>query len=219
MNPINEGDIKAKYPPEIALRLINTAKIIDELSSDNNNASFAIRIDHYYYITKDINKENFIILGNKKFDKPRTKYETLAYVDMEKVRSYLRESKINSKTGKHEEGNIEEGGTEKDAEIMILENIKLMNNSAVDLDCLLELLNIQQVPTDKAIFSLWTKYPINVKKNLFTLSLKRKESYLAIQFFINEKTNKPDMVFAGGPGISSLPYPPKPVNDNNVSSS
>lgn len=53
-NALNDDEIRAKYPAEIAERLIG---INEELKPviDENNSHFAIRVDHHYYITKDKN--------------------------------------------------------------------------------------------------------------------------------------------------------------------
>ncbi|MFQ9979288.1 DUF3644 domain-containing protein [Clostridium cadaveris] len=55
MKSININEIRAKYPEEIAKKLINTKGNISELVESNNNV-FAIRIEHHHYITKDKNK-------------------------------------------------------------------------------------------------------------------------------------------------------------------
>lgn len=55
MRALNSAEIRAKYPGQIADRLVS---IMDSISEDidNNNSSFAIRIEHYHYITKDAAK-------------------------------------------------------------------------------------------------------------------------------------------------------------------
>lgn len=52
---LNVDAIRAKYPPEIAERLISADAALNAAIEENNN-HFAIRVDHYYYITKDENK-------------------------------------------------------------------------------------------------------------------------------------------------------------------
>lgn len=52
MKALNESEIIAKYPEEIATKLLNTSKQISD-TIETNNAKFAIRIDHYHYITKN----------------------------------------------------------------------------------------------------------------------------------------------------------------------
>lgn len=54
-NSLNVDEIRVKYPPEIAERLISAEAKLSSIISDNNNR-FAIRVNHYYYITKDENK-------------------------------------------------------------------------------------------------------------------------------------------------------------------
>jgi len=55
MKSINASEIRAKYPEEIANKLISTHDTISEIVEESNDA-FAIRIEHYHYITKDKNK-------------------------------------------------------------------------------------------------------------------------------------------------------------------
>ena len=60
MKSLDEAEIRAKYPGQIAERLINAS---NELSPEiaGNNSSFAIRIEHYHYITKDKSKATDIV--------------------------------------------------------------------------------------------------------------------------------------------------------------
>ncbi len=51
MKALDESEIIAKYPEEIATKLLDAKNNLDELS-DGNNAKFAIRIEHFHYITK-----------------------------------------------------------------------------------------------------------------------------------------------------------------------
>lgn len=51
MKALDESEIIAKYPEEIATKLLDVKNNLDELS-DGNNAKFAIRIEHHHYITK-----------------------------------------------------------------------------------------------------------------------------------------------------------------------
>lgn len=67
MKSINANEIRAKYPQEIANKLINTNNNISEISKDSNDA-FAIRIEHYHYITKDKNKATSFVCINKDSD-------------------------------------------------------------------------------------------------------------------------------------------------------
>ena len=54
-NSLNVDEIRAKYPPEIAERLISAEAELSSISAENNNR-FSIRVNHYYYVTKDENK-------------------------------------------------------------------------------------------------------------------------------------------------------------------
>ncbi|MCD8018235.1 MAG: hypothetical protein LUF92_01230 [Clostridiales bacterium] len=51
MKALSESEIIAKYPEEIATKILDAKNNIEDLTM-NNNAKFAIRIDHYHYITK-----------------------------------------------------------------------------------------------------------------------------------------------------------------------
>lgn len=51
MKALDESEIIAKYPEEIATKVLDMKNSVDEISI-NNNAKFAIRIDHYHYLTK-----------------------------------------------------------------------------------------------------------------------------------------------------------------------
>lgn len=55
MSSINTTEIRAKYPEAIAEKIITTNQHISEIA-ENNNDGFAIRIEHYHYITKDKSK-------------------------------------------------------------------------------------------------------------------------------------------------------------------
>lgn len=64
MKALNESEIIAKYPEEIATKILDAKNNIDELSQ-NNNAKFAIRIEHYHYLTKDKSKAtSFVKIDN-----------------------------------------------------------------------------------------------------------------------------------------------------------
>ena len=54
-NSLNVDEIRAKYPPEIAELLISADAELSSIMSDSNSR-FAIRVNHYYYMTKDENK-------------------------------------------------------------------------------------------------------------------------------------------------------------------
>ena len=60
MRALDEAEIIAKYPEPIANHLIDVKTSVDDLSV-NNNAKFAIRIDHHYYITKNKDKATNIV--------------------------------------------------------------------------------------------------------------------------------------------------------------
>lgn len=60
MKALNETDIRAKYPGQIAEKLIHTGNALAAESAENNNA-FSIRIEHHHYITKDRSKATDIV--------------------------------------------------------------------------------------------------------------------------------------------------------------
>lgn len=60
MKALEESTIRAKYPEEIAKKLIKVNEEIEPLIEENNHA-FAIRIEHYHYITKDRNKATSMV--------------------------------------------------------------------------------------------------------------------------------------------------------------
>ena len=64
MKALNEAEIIAKYPEPIATHFIDTKNSVDHLSI-NNNAKFAIRIDHHYYITKNKDRATNIVHFDK----------------------------------------------------------------------------------------------------------------------------------------------------------
>lgn len=55
MKSLNSSEIRAKYPGQIANRLVATMTSINE-DIESNNSAFAIRVEHYHYITKDASK-------------------------------------------------------------------------------------------------------------------------------------------------------------------
>lgn len=52
MKALDEGMIRAKYPEEIAQKLIMTNEQIIPMIEENNH-SFAIKVEHLHYLTKD----------------------------------------------------------------------------------------------------------------------------------------------------------------------
>ncbi|MGL5715179.1 MAG: DUF3644 domain-containing protein [Paraclostridium sp.] len=60
MKSLNESEIRAKYPEEIANKMITTNSNLSQIVNENNSA-FAIRIDHHHFITKDKNKATSVV--------------------------------------------------------------------------------------------------------------------------------------------------------------
>lgn len=65
MRPLDVEEVRAKYPVEMADRLLQASADIQKMSAEENNASFAIRIEHYHYITKDKDKATSAIRIDK----------------------------------------------------------------------------------------------------------------------------------------------------------
>lgn len=67
MKSLSESEIRAKYPEEIANKMINTNSTISEMV-ENSNSNFAIRIDHHHFITKDKSKATSFVHIDKNAD-------------------------------------------------------------------------------------------------------------------------------------------------------
>lgn len=67
INTINADAIRAKYPPEIAERLIAVNETLSPIINENNSR-FAIQIDHHYYITKNKDKATAVVAIDKTSD-------------------------------------------------------------------------------------------------------------------------------------------------------
>lgn len=71
ISALNESEIIAKYPESIANKLLSLSNSINELSV-TNNSSFAIRIDHRIFITKNKdNADSVVGIDNDSDDKVR----------------------------------------------------------------------------------------------------------------------------------------------------
>ena len=55
MKALDESIIRAKYPEEIANKLIDTNNKLEQMIAENNQ-SFAIKVEHLHFITKDKSK-------------------------------------------------------------------------------------------------------------------------------------------------------------------
>lgn len=60
MKALEENTIRAKYPEEIATKLLDTYAQIEPMIAENNQG-FAIKIEHLHYITKDKNKATSLV--------------------------------------------------------------------------------------------------------------------------------------------------------------
>ncbi len=64
MKSLEENTIRAKYPEEIADKLILANNQLEPLIAENNQ-SFAIKIEHYHYLTKDRNQATSFVHVDK----------------------------------------------------------------------------------------------------------------------------------------------------------
>ena len=64
MKALDENEIRAKYPEEIAKKLIDTHNQLEPMIAENNQ-SFAIKIEHLHYITKDKSKATSFVYVDK----------------------------------------------------------------------------------------------------------------------------------------------------------
>lgn len=104
MKALNETEIIAKYPEEIANKILEMKDKIDELSINNNNAKFAIRIDHYHFITKNKDKAtSFVKIDNsadasikiiKELKDPNKTHGLTAKACIAKIREQLAKDRI-----------------------------------------------------------------------------------------------------------------------------
>lgn len=69
LQTLEDSIIMAKYPKEIAQKIIDTKNSIEDLSI-NNNAKFAIRIDHFYFITKNKDQATSLVKIDNNSDVP-----------------------------------------------------------------------------------------------------------------------------------------------------
>lgn len=99
MKALSEAEIIAKYPEEIATKMLDMKGKIDEVAMATNNAKFAIRVDHYHYLTKDKDKAtSFVKIDNsadasvkiiKELKDPNKTHSLTAKACIDKVREYL----------------------------------------------------------------------------------------------------------------------------------
>ncbi len=67
MKALNDAELRAKYPGQIAEKLVRVREQINPMIYENNQG-FAIRIDHYHYITKNPSKATEIVRVDKSSD-------------------------------------------------------------------------------------------------------------------------------------------------------
>ena len=66
---LDENEIKAKYSDKIAQKLLGLNDKISKIVEDSNS-SFAVRIEHHYYLTKDKNKATDTVAIDKNSKNP-----------------------------------------------------------------------------------------------------------------------------------------------------
>ena len=104
LNYLEDNEIIAKYPKEIAQKLLNTKMNIEDLSI-KNNSKFSIRIDHFYYITKnkseatstvklDNNSEEASVNIIKELKDPNNTHKFTTKVCIEFIRNSLKKENI-----------------------------------------------------------------------------------------------------------------------------
>ena len=104
MKALDESEIRAKYPEEIAEKILNTNTNISQMVNENNQA-FAIKIEHYHYITKDKNKAtSFVRIDNnakanvkivKELKDPNDTHKYTAKKCIEEIKKRLNKLNIN----------------------------------------------------------------------------------------------------------------------------
>jgi len=62
--PFDEAKIRAKYPKEVADKLIGSNTAIREIAASSNDG-FSIQIEHFHYITKDRHEATALVHINK----------------------------------------------------------------------------------------------------------------------------------------------------------
>ena len=100
---LNEAEIRAKYPGQISEKLLSTSKVIDS-EILHNNSDFAIRVEHYHYLTKDRRKatETFGIANDsdakiqiiKELKEPNDSFKYTAKKCLKEVNSRLLRAKV-----------------------------------------------------------------------------------------------------------------------------
>lgn len=64
MKSLDESEIIAKYPEELSKKMLDTKNDLEDISI-NNNEKFAIKIEHFHYITKNKNEAtSFVKVDN-----------------------------------------------------------------------------------------------------------------------------------------------------------
>lgn len=104
MKALMETEIIAKYPEEIASKMLDMKNKIDELSLNTNNAKFAIHIEHHHFITKNKDQAtSFVKIDNnaessikivKELKDPNNTHGLTAKACISKIKERLSKDKI-----------------------------------------------------------------------------------------------------------------------------
>lgn len=104
MRELDENTIRAKYPIEIADKILKMQEHLVPMIAENNN-SFAIKIEHFHYITKDKNKSSNLVRIDKNAEVPVTIIKELQ--DPNNTHKYTMKKAIKEINGRLQNMNID----------------------------------------------------------------------------------------------------------------
>lgn len=103
MAALNAAEIRAKYPGQISEKLLSTSEAINS-DIDSHNNSFAIRVEHHHYLTKNKNQATDIVrIDNsadvgvkiiKELKDPNDTFKYTAKKCIKEINSRLNRSKV-----------------------------------------------------------------------------------------------------------------------------
>jgi hypothetical protein len=110
MRALDDSVIRAKYPEEIASRIITTHEKLDPMIAENNQ-SFAIKIEHQHFITKDKSKATSMVHFSKdaepgvkivkEIQDPNNTHKYTAKTAMGEINSRLKKNGIDFKINQY----------------------------------------------------------------------------------------------------------------------
>lgn len=104
LEPLNNEDIKIKYPPEIAEKLIQTSNDLEILTNEYNSSNFSVRIRQNLYITKKKDEADFTV--SIQSDSPNKVAKVKEYKDIENTHPYSYDTVIRVVQDKLNKNNI-----------------------------------------------------------------------------------------------------------------